>query len=335
MNEDSRTMMEEASGVRAIVHDRYGPVDTLEQRELPVPEIGEREVLVRVRAAALHIGDSFAVQGRPFPVRAFSGLRRPKYGVPGLDVAGVVEAVGAEVTRFRPGDEVFGCGAGTCAELVRSREEELVPKPADLSDEQAAAIPTSALAALHGLRAGRLAPGQHVLVVGASGGVGTFAIQIAKALGAASVTAVCSARNADLVRSLGADEVIDYATRDFTRGGRQYDLILDNVENRSLGEVRRALTPNGTIVLNSGTGAAGIGLFVRLLRPILVSPFVRHRLVRFLSNPNADDLALLATLVEEGKLRPVIDRTYRLSETASALRHIETGHARGKVVVAI
>jgi NADPH:quinone reductase-like Zn-dependent oxidoreductase len=328
-------MMEEASRVKAIVHDRYGPVDTLEQRELPVPAIGEREVLVRVRAAALHIGDSFAVQGRPFPVRASTGLRRPKYGVPGLDVAGVVEAVGSEVTRFRPGDEVFGCGAGTCAELVRSREEELVPKPAGVTDEQAAAIPTSALAALHGLRAGRLEPGQHVLVVGASGGVGTFAIQIAKALGAASVTAVCSARNADLVRSLGADEVIDYATRDFTRDGRKYDLIFDNIENRSLGEVRRALTPNGTLVLNSGTGAAGIGLFVRLLRPVLISPFVRHRLVRFLSNPNPDDLALLATLVEEGKLRPVIDRTYPLGETASALRHIETGHARGKVVVAI
>jgi NADPH:quinone reductase-like Zn-dependent oxidoreductase len=328
-------MMEEASRVKAIVHDRYGPVDTLEQRELPVPAIGDREVLVRVRAAALHVGDSFAVQGRPFPVRAFSGLRRPKYGVPGLDVAGVVEAVGGEVTRFRPGDEVFGCGAGTCAELVRSREEELVPKPADLTDEQAAAIPTSALAALHGLRAGRLEPGQDVLVVGASGGVGTFAIQIAKALGAASVTAVCSARNADLVRSLGADEVIDYGTQDFTRDGRQYDLIFDNIENRSLGEVRRALTPNGTLVLNSGTGAVGIGLFVRLLRPILISPFVRHRLLRFLSNPNADDLTLLATLVAEGKLRPVIDRTYPLGETASALRHIETGHARGKVVVAI
>lgn len=328
-------MTEEASGVRAIVHDRYGPVDLLEQRELPIPAIGEREVLVRVRAAALHIGDSFAVRGQPFPVRASTGLRRPRYGVPGLDVSGVVEAVGRDVTRVRPGDEVFGCGAGTCAELVRSPEDQLVPKPASLSDAEAAAIPTSALAALHGLRAGRLEPGQHVLVVGASGGVGTFAIQIAKALGAASVTAVCSARNADLVRSLGADEVVDYATEDFTRSDRRYDLIFDNIENRALGEVRRALTPRGTLVLNSGTGATGIGLFVRLLRPIVLSPFVRHRLVRFLSTPNQDDLALLASLVEDGKLRPVIDRTVPLAETASALRHIESGHARGKVVVAI
>jgi NADPH:quinone reductase-like Zn-dependent oxidoreductase len=328
-------MTEEASAVRAIIQDRYGSIDTLEERDVPVPIIGDREVLVRTRAAGLHVGDCFAVRGEPFPVRISTGLRRPRYGVPGFDVSGVVEAVGAAVTRFRLGDEVFGCGVGTCAELVRSPEDQLVPKPARLTDAEAAAIPTSALAALHGLRAGRLQPGQQVLVVGASGGVGTFAIQIAKAQGAGSVTAVCSARNADLVRSLGADDVIDYGTDDFTTREARYDLILDNVENRPLRDVRRALTPRGTLVLNSGTGAGGFGLYVRLLRPIVISPFVRHRLVRFLSMPNRADLELLASLVEEDKLRPVVDRTFPLAETKAALRHIETRHARGKVVVAI
>lgn len=326
-------MTQEATIVKAVIHDRYGPVETLEWRDVPAPTIDAGEVLVRVRAAGLHIGDCFAVRGEPFMVRAMTGLRRPKYGVPGFDVAGVVEAVGSAVTRFRPGDEVVGCGAGTCAELVRCAERDLVRKPDGLSFQEAAALPTSGLAALHGLRAGRLKKGDHVLVIGASGGVGTFAIQMAKAFGAASVTAVCSGRNADLVRSIGADEVIDYTTQDFTRTDQRYDLILDCIENRSLGEVRRLLAPGGTLVLNSGTGAAGLGLMVRLIRPLVLSPFVRQRMVRYVSNPNQADLAMLASLVEEGRLRPVIDRTYSLPEAPAALRHIQDGHARGKVVV--
>jgi NADPH:quinone reductase-like Zn-dependent oxidoreductase len=210
-----------------------------------------------------------------------------------------------------------------------------VLKPARLTFEEAAAIPTSALAALHGLRdAGKLHEGQRVLINGASGGVGTFAVQIAKALGA-EVTGVCSTTNLNMVRSLGADRVIDYTKEDFTQGGPRYDLILDNVENRSLSEVRRALTPRGTLVLNSGVGASGIRMLVRLVRPLVISPFVRHSLRRFLSTPNRADLTVLKTLVEDGKLRPVIDCTYPLPETPAALRHIEAGHARGKVVIAM
>jgi NADPH:quinone reductase-like Zn-dependent oxidoreductase len=236
---------------------------------------------------------------------------------------------------LRVGDEVFGVGHGTAAEFARASEELVVSKPSSLSFEEAAAIPTSALAALHGLRdAGRLQAGQKVLINGASGGVGTYAVQIAKALGA-HVTGVCSGRNAELVRSLGADEVIDYTTTDFTKGDPRYDLILDNIENRSLSEVRRALGPSGTLVLNSGTGASGPGLLVRLIKPVLLSPFSRQNLRRFLSRPNHADLLVLRGLAEEGKLRPVIERTYRLGETSAALRHIESGHARGKVVVAV
>jgi NADPH:quinone reductase-like Zn-dependent oxidoreductase len=328
-------MTEETRIVKAIIHDRYGPVETLEWRDVSAPAIGATDVLVRVRAAGLHIGDAFAVRGHPFVVRASTGIRKPRYGVPGFDVAGVVEAVGEAVTRFRVGDEVVGCGEGTCAELVRAPERDLVPKPSGLSFEEAAAIPTSGLAALHGIRAGRLRPGHRVLIIGASGGVGTFAIQIAKAQGAASVTAVCSGRNADLVRSIGADEVVDYTTTDFTRTDARYDVIFDCIENRGFGAVRRLLAPGGTLVLNSGTGAGGLGLILRLVRPLVVAPFVRQRIVRYLSNPNQADLAALMALVEDGSLRPVIDRAYPMPEAPAALRHIEGGHARGKVVVAV
>jgi NADPH:quinone reductase-like Zn-dependent oxidoreductase len=321
--------------VKAVVQDRYGPMEVLEVRDIETPAIGDHEVLVRVRAAGLHVGDCFVVRGSPFPVRLMSGLLRPKYGVPGFDVAGHVEAVGRSVRGFQAGDEVFGVGSGACAEYVRATEDKLVSKPAVLTYQEAAAIPTSALAALHGLRdAGRLQPGQKVLINGASGGVGTFAVQIAKALGA-EVTAVCSTRNVDLVRSVGADHVIDYTRDDFTKGGPRYDLILDNVENRSVSDCRRALTPAGALVLNSGTGAGGLAMFVRLVWPLVLSPFVRQDLRRYLSQPNQADLSFLRTLVEDGKLRPVIDRTYALRETAAALRHIEEGHARGKVVVAV
>jgi NADPH:quinone reductase-like Zn-dependent oxidoreductase len=254
--------------------------------------------------------------------------------VPGFDLAGCVVSVGRRVTMFRPGDAVFGVGQGTCAELAVAPEAQLQPKPRPLTFEQAAAIPTSALTALHGLRdAGRLRPGQRVLINGASGGVGTFAVQIAKALGA-EVTGVCSGANVALIQSLGADHAIDYAREDFTRTG-PYDLVFDNIENRSLWECRRTLTPRGTLVLNSGTGRRGLRFLVRLVGPVVLSPFVRHRIRRYLSTPNHADLATLAAWVESGALTPVIDRTFQLHETAGAIRHIETGHARGKVVIAV
>ena len=321
--------------MQAIISSRYGPIDALERREIAQPTIGENEILVRVRAAGLHIGDVFSVNGAPFPVRFMLGLRRPKYGVPGYDLAGEVEAVGAGVTRFHPGDRVFGMGTGTAAEYARSTEAELAPMPDGASWQTAAALPTSALAALHGLRdAGRLRAGQRVLINGASGGVGSFAVQIARAMGA-EVTGVTSTRNVDFVRSLGADGVIDYTAEDFTASGQTWDLIFDNVENHRLGEIRRALCPGGRLVLNSGTGASGMAMLSRLVKPLVISPFVKHDLRRFLSTPNADDLGQLRAWVESGVLRPVVERTYPLAETVDALRHIQGGHARGKVVVTV
>jgi NADPH:quinone reductase-like Zn-dependent oxidoreductase len=321
--------------MKAIVQDRYGSLEALEGRDIARPEIDDHEVLVRVGAAGLNIGVVFGVKGTPLLMRLESGLLRPKYGVPGYDFAGQVEAVGAGVTNLRPGDEVFGVAKGTCAEYVRVSEDKLAIKPVNLSYEEAAALPVSALAALHGLRdAGKLQPGQTVLINGASGGVGTFAVQIAKALGA-EVSGVTSTRNVEMVRSLGADHVIDYTKEDFTKGGPRYDLIFDNVENRSLGDCRRALTPGGTLVLNSGTGARGLAMLVRLARPFVLSPFVHHTLRRYLSHPNRADLTVLKALVEEGKLRPIVDSTYPLGDTSAALRLIEAGHARGKVVVVV
>jgi NADPH:quinone reductase-like Zn-dependent oxidoreductase len=294
-------------------------------------------VLIQVHAAALHIGDAFAVRGKPLPVRLATGLFRPTSRVPGFDVAGVVEEVGASVTRFVPGDAVFGASSGTCAEYAVAPETRLAPKPANLTFEHAAAVPTSALAALHGLRdAGGLQRGQTVLINGAAGGVGTFAVQIAKAMGA-NVTGVCSTPNLDLIWSLGADAVIDYTREDFTRE-HQFDVVFDNVENRSLSEERRALTTTGTLVLNSGSeGKDGplLQTLGRLLWPLALSPFVRHNLRRYLSIPNAADLAALAELLAWGTIRPVIDRIFALRDTAAALRHIETGHTRGKVVISV
>jgi NADPH:quinone reductase-like Zn-dependent oxidoreductase len=321
--------------VKAIIHDSYGPIESLERRDIEPPTIGDHEVLVRVHAAAVHIGDVFAIQGRPLLVRTATGLRRPKYGVPGLDLAGTVEATGPAVTRFAVGDAVFGEGAGTAAELVRAEEGRLVQKPAATPWLDAAAITTSGSAALHGLRdAGRLEAGQRVLIVGASGGVGTFAVQIAKAMGA-HVTGVTSTGNVDLVRSLGADDVIDYTREDFTERRRAFDLIFDNIENRMLSAVRRALTPNGTLVLNSGTGSSGLRMLVRLVKPVLLSPFSSHTMRRYLSTPNHADLEVLKSMVEAGQVRPVICRTYPLDDTVEALRHVASGHARGKVVLAI
>ena len=321
--------------MQAIVHDRYGSPDALRLRERAAPAIGPEEVLIRARAASLHPGDLFAVLGSPFPVRLATGLRRPRHGVPGFDVAGTVEAVGSTVSHLRPGDEVFGVGIGTCAELVRAKAEFVVERPASIGVEEAAAIPTSALAALHGLRdAGGLRPSQRLLVNGASGGVGSFAVQLGKILGA-EVTGVCSTANVELVRSLGADRVVDYTRDDFTAGADRYDLILDNIENRPLSAVRRALTPGGTLVLNSGTGATGLRMLARLVWPLVLSPFTSHRLRRFISNPKRADLEWLAQRAAEGSLRPIIGSTFALAETAAALRLIESGHSRGKVVVTV
>ena len=317
-----------------MVHDVYGAPELLALRDVAVPAVGPHDVLVRVHAAALHIGDCFGVRGSPLPMRMATGLWRPRPGIPGFDLAGRVASVGSRVTALRPGDEVFGARPGTCAEYVTAREDQLAPKPARLTFQEAAAIPTSAVAALVGLRdAGRLRPGHKVLINGASGGVGTFAVQIARALGA-EVTGVCSTRNVDLVRALGADHVVDYTREDFTRTG-PYDVVLDNIENRPLAECRRALTPRGTLVLNSGTGSRGFALLVRLLKPLALSPFVRHDLRRFITAPRREDLVVLTQMIDGGKLRPVIDRTYPLGEAAAALRHIETGHACGKVVITI
>ena len=321
--------------MRAIVHDKYGSFDVLHIRDIDKPVAKNDEVLVRVRAAGLHVGDCFGVRGAPFAMRLVTGLIKPKHGVPGFDVAGRVEAVGTNVRQFRPGDEVFGACNGACAEYACAGQDKLALKPANLTFEEAAAVPTSALAALHALRdVGKVQSGQRVLINGASGGVGMFAVQIAKSFGA-EVTGVCSTTNVDTVRSIGADHVIDYTRQDFTQGGKRYDLVFDNVENRSLSDCRRALTPGGTLILNSGTGPHGIGMLIRLVKPLVLSPFVRQDLRRYLSVPKHQDLVILKELVESGKLRPVIDRTYPLHETPAALGYIEGGHARGKVVITL
>lgn len=321
--------------MKAITHDDYGPPEGLELRELPDPSIEADQVLVRVRAADLHRGDVFVVRGSPAPVRVEMGLFHPKHGVPGFGFAGLVEAVGSEVEDFAVGDEVFGECNGSCAELASAEPGKIARKPASMSFEDAAATTTSALAALHGLRdAAELAAGQSVLINGAAGGVGHFAVQIAKAMGA-QVTGVCGAGSVEMVRGLGADRVIDYGVDDFTQGERRYDVILDNVENRELDELRGVLAPEGVLVLNSGTQGSGLEMYVRLIKPLVVSPFVKQRLLRFLSLPKWEDLRHLGELFEAGQLRPVIEHVYALAETPRALAHLEQGHVHGKLVVRI
>jgi NADPH:quinone reductase-like Zn-dependent oxidoreductase len=316
--------------VKAIVQNGYGSPDVLELKEIDKPVVKDDDVLVRVHAAALHAGDYFIMRG-PVSMRLVVGLLKPKKNyVPGFDVAGHVEAVGKNVTRFQPGDEVFGACKSTCADYVCAGEDKFVPKPANLTFEQAAAVPTSAIPPLLHLRdAGKVQPGQKVLINGASGGVGTFAVQIAKAFGA-EVTGVCSTRNVDMVRSIGADHVIDYTQEDFTQGGQRYDLILDNVANHSLSDCRRALTPRGTLLPNSGH--AGLGYVVEAL---IVSLFVRQQGRPIVAVPKNEYLVVLKELVESGKVTPVIDRTYPLSETPDAFRYLDAGHARGKVVITV
>lgn len=316
--------------MKAIVQHAYGSSDALDLKEIDKPVLKDDSVLVRVHAASLHAGDYFVLRGAPYLVRFVAGWPRPRNYVPGFDVAGRVESVGKKVTLFRPGDHVFAACGRACAEYASGPESVFALKPANLTFEQAAAIPTSALAALHGLRdAGKVQPGKRVLVIGASGGVGTFAVQIAKYMGA-EVTGVCSTRSAGMVRSLGADDVVDYTREDFTRSGKSYDLILDNVANRSFAECRCALTPDGIHIPNSGR--AGMGYIVRAF---VRSGFVHQQRRPYISIPNHEDLALLKGLVESGKLKPVIDRTYELREVPEALGYVGEGHVRGKVVITI
>ena len=318
--------------MKAIVQSRYGfPADVLELQDIPKPEVGDDEVLVRVHAASVHIGDLIVMRGVPYVMRMVTGLLRPKNRVPGTDVAGTVEAVGRDVTRFRPGDEVFGWCVGAFAEYACAGEDHLVPKPANLTFEQAAAVGVSATTALQLLREqGKVKPGQKVLINGASGGVGTFAVQIAKYFGA-EVTGVCSTKNVDMVRSIGSDHVIDYTQEDFTRGARRYDFILDNVGNHSLSDTRRALTPNGTLQSNGG-GYKGDGA-ASVLKLHVLSTFLRQQGRPSIKFQNHHDLVVLRKLVEAGKVTPVIDGAYPLSRAAEAMGHVGEGHARGTVVI--
>ena len=319
--------------MKAIFAARYGPPENLRIGQVTKPPIESANVLVRVHAAGLHVGDCFTVRGKPFVVRMETGWLRPTSGIPGYDFSGVVEEVGESVDGFGVGDEVFGYGSGSCAEWVSVAEDKLAAKPKSLSFVEAAALPTSALAALHALRdVAKLQAGQSLLINGASGGIGTFAVQIAKAFDA-EVTAVCSSSNAALVESLGADHVVDYNTQDFTDSGHQYDCILDNVENRNLSEVRRVLGPSGTLICNSGTGATGLSFWLRLLKPLVLSPFTTQRLCRYLSVPTRKDLEVLSEMVGNGKLRPVVSEVHTLESVASALQALETGHTVGKRVV--
>jgi NADPH:quinone reductase-like Zn-dependent oxidoreductase len=319
--------------MQAIVQDRYGSADVLAPRAIDPPEIGDRDVLVRVRAASIHVGDVIVMTGSPYLMRLATGLRKPKNQVPGTDIAGTVEAVGKDVTQLRPGDDVFGWCTGAFAEYASASEGHVVLKPANLTFEQAAAVGVSATTALQLLRDdGKIQPGQEVLVNGASGGVGTFAVQIAKAFGA-QVTGVTSTKNLDMVRSIGADHVIDYTKEDFRKGGPRYDLILDNVGDRSMSETRRALTPDGTLISNGG-GHAG-GKLSRVIRLTVVSMFVRQQGGPSVKSQNRADLVALKELVEAGKVTPVIDAAYPLRETPRAIGHVAAGHARGTVVLAI
>jgi NADPH:quinone reductase-like Zn-dependent oxidoreductase len=323
--------------MKAIVQDRYGSADVLELAAVDQPAPEDDELLVRVHAAGVDAGAWHLMTGLPYLIRlAGYGLRKPRQRIRGRELAGRVEAVGRDVTGFRPGDEVYGIGEGAFAEFARVPQKRAAPKPVNLGFEQAAAVPISAITALQGLRdKGRLQPGQRVMVIGAAGGVGSFAVQLAKAFGA-HVTGVVSTTKTDLARSIGADEVVDYTREDATDGRRRYDLVLDTAGNRPLSSLRRALTPKGTLVIVGGEAEGRwLGGTERLLRAGLLSPFVGQRLLGFVAGEGADDLRALTDLIEAGKVAPVIDRTYPLEQAPEALRYWAEGHARGKVVVTI
>jgi NADPH:quinone reductase-like Zn-dependent oxidoreductase len=323
--------------MRAIVQDTYGSADVLELRDVDQPVVRGDDVLVRVRAAGVDQGVWHVMTGLPYPIRlAGYGLRSPRTPVPGGDVAGVVEAVGEDVTRFQPGDEVFGIGKGSYAEYVRAPENKLAPKPANLTFEEAAVVAISGLTALQGLRDhGQVRPGQKVLIIGASGGVGSYAVQLAKAFDG-EVTGVCSTTKVDMVRSIGADHVIDYTHDDFVDRDQRYDVILDIGGNSSLSRLRRALTAKGTLVIVGGeSDGRWLGGIDRQLRAMLLSPFVGQKLGTFVSSENHEDMIILKELIETGKVTPVVDRTYPLSEVPEAIRYMRQGHARGKIVITV
>lgn len=317
--------------MRAFIQTGYGSPDVIEPRELEVPTPGADDVLVRVRAASLGAGDYFMMRGKPFPVRFAIGFPKPKKDhVVGLDFAGIVTAVGAGVTRFQVGEAVYGECRGSCAEYACANSDRIAHKPSSLTFDQAAAVPTSACAALQGLRdQAKLQPGQKVLINGASGGVGPFAVQIAKALGA-EVTGVCSTRNVEMVSSIGADHVVDYTQEDFTRGRPRYHVIMDNVASHSLSETRRALTPDGIHIPISGH--AGMRWIIAAW---LTALFVRRQGKPFVASTNSADLRVLAELIDVGKVAPVLDRVYPLEKTPEAFQYVDGGHARGKVVIAV
>ena len=323
--------------MKAIVHHKYGPPDVLKLEEIPKPTAGDDEVLVKIHAASANAGDWHLMRADPFLIRLmFGGLLKPKNKILGADIAGRVEAVGSNVRQFQPGDEVFGdlsgCGFGAFAEYVCAPESALALKPANTTFEEAAAVPLAALAALQGLRdKGQIQPGQRVLINGASGGVGTFAVQIAKAFGA-DVTGVCSTRNLDMVRSIGADQVIDYTQKDCTQNGQRYDLILDTAAYRSASDYQRVLSPKGTYVMVGGST-------VRMFQMMILGPWISmtgsKKMDFLISKPNQEDLGVLKDLIEAGKVVPVIDRRYKLSEVPEAMRYLEAGHTQGKVVITV
>jgi NADPH:quinone reductase-like Zn-dependent oxidoreductase len=326
--------------MKAVVYTRFGPPDVLEIRDIKKPVPNDDQVLVKVRAASVNPYDWHLIRGTPYIMRAMmAGLRKPKDPRVGVDYAGTIEAVGKNVTQLKPGDEVFGNRTGAFAEYVCARADRAVAlKPASVTFEQAASVPVAALTALQGLRdKGKVQPGQKVLINGASGGVGTFAVQIAKTFGA-DVTGVCSTRNLDLVRSLGADHVIDYTKEDFSKGAERYDVILDNVGTQPLSGFRRVLKPNGICVMIGGGGpneGNWVGPMSRPIKAMLISPFISQKIGMMMAQGNKDDLNTMADLMQSGKVKPVIDRTYPLSQIAEAMRYLEAGHARGKVIITV
>jgi NADPH:quinone reductase-like Zn-dependent oxidoreductase len=322
--------------MKAIVYYNYGTPDVLKYKEIEKPTAGDDEVLVRVRATSVNPLDWHFMRGTPYFVRIMTGLRRPKVTRLGVDVAGQVEAVGRNVTQFKPSDEVFGTCRGAFAEYACTSESALVMKPDNVTLEQAASVPIAAFTALQGLRdKGQIQPGQRVLINGAAGGVGTFAVQIAKSFGA-DVTGVCSTRNVDMVRSLGADRVIDYTQEDFTKSGQRYDLILDSVGNHSLLACRRVLNPKGIYIAVGGpSGRWMIGPLASAITALVLSRFVNQKFVTFIAKRSKEDLTMMHDLMEAGKVTPVIDKRYRLSEVPEAIRYLEEGHARGKVVITL
>jgi NADPH:quinone reductase-like Zn-dependent oxidoreductase len=321
--------------MKAMVYTHYGPPEVLQLKEVAKPDPKEKEVLIKVQAASVTFGDLAAVKGEPFMVRFTLGLREPKYKIPGKDVAGQVEAIGANVTQFKPGDEVFGdlseCGWGAYAEYVAVPENAIALKPANIPFEQAAAVPESAVVALQGLRdKGQIQPGQKVLIYGASGGIGTFAVQIAKSF-ETEVTGVCSTRNVEMVRSIGADRVIDYTKEDFTQNGGQYDLILATAGYRSSFDYKRALKPGGNYVATGGSMA-------QVFQPMLLGPWLSGggvKMSNLAMKPDKKDLAFIKGLIEVGKIVPVIDRSFPLSKLPEALRYYGQGHSQGKVVITV